>query len=96
MTVLAICRAVYPYTPQDADEVELAANEICYVLDQSDPDWWKVRLRSSDSSKTPAEGLVPANYLEEVSKVAPLEVMSPLHTPLFLSLTNHTHSLLPP
>jgi hypothetical protein len=69
MKYIAICIALYDYQSQNDEEISFNADDILYILDKEDPDWYKAQL------KTPTEaadangpiGLIPANYVENVS-----------------------------
>lgn len=62
MAILNVCVAAYDYTAQDEDELTVAENDVLYVFDNSDSDWWKVS-RSLEGTEV---GLLPSNYLEPV------------------------------
>ncbi|KAI9009502.1 hypothetical protein BC832DRAFT_369645 [Gaertneriomyces semiglobifer] len=55
-----IAVALYDYEAQGADELSIKENDNLAVLDDSDPEWWKVRL----VSKRGGGGLVPASYVQ--------------------------------
>lgn len=75
MSYVAIGKALYDYTAQAEDELNLTEDEGLYILDNSDPEWWKAKRRPpidanghpqpSSSSDEQEVGLVPANYVEE-------------------------------
>ena len=53
-------RALYPYSPREEDELQLAVGEEMFVLGLSQPDW----LVCVRAGKRPADiGLVPQNYV---------------------------------
>jgi hypothetical protein len=51
--------ALYDYTANNHEELNIVENDLLYVLDQSDQDWWLVKF----VNKT-GEGLVPRTYVE--------------------------------
>jgi hypothetical protein len=51
------CRALYDYTANTAEELSFATGDTLLVVDQSEPDWWKVE-------KNDEILLVPASYVE--------------------------------
>ncbi|OAV99849.1 hypothetical protein PTTG_09264 [Puccinia triticina 1-1 BBBD Race 1] len=60
----ALLRAEYAYTPQTDDEITLEEDMLYYLLDDSDPEWFKVKLKASPTSADPPQsGLAPANYV---------------------------------
>lgn len=73
MSYTSICKVVYDYTAQAEDELTLTEDAYVYILDASDPEWWKAKHRppiSADGQPQGAQldgkvGLVPANYVEE-------------------------------
>ncbi|KAJ8679077.1 hypothetical protein QAD02_014864 [Eretmocerus hayati] len=52
-------RALYDYTPQDLDELELKEGEIIELLKEHEGGWWHGRLKGRT-------GLFPSNYVEKV------------------------------
>lgn len=70
MPFVGVFRAAYDYSPQDDDELAIHQDEVCYLLEKVDDDWWRVRRRAAaEAANAEAEevdGLVPASYLEEV------------------------------
>ncbi|KAA1095194.1 cytoskeletal protein binding protein [Puccinia graminis f. sp. tritici] len=74
---LALLKAEYAYTPQTEDEIALEEEMLYYLLDDSDPDWFKVKLKASPASADPPQsGLVPANY---VVPAQPLRLVTALY-----------------
>ena len=55
-----VMRAVYDYTGEEEDELSFSAGDILYVVDSSDPDWWRARCKGQ-------EGLVPSNMVENAT-----------------------------
>jgi hypothetical protein len=67
MPFLGVCRAAYDYTSQEQDELDLRQNDICYILEKDDADWWRVRRKTNaGESGGELDGIVPSSYLEEV------------------------------
>jgi len=56
-----IAVALYDYEATDGDELTISENDNLMVLDDSDPDWVKVRLISKNGG---GEGMVPRTYIE--------------------------------
>lgn len=68
MVFLSICTALYDYTPQSNNELDLKEGELVYVLEKSgDDDWWKAKKRAPGGEEDEPVGLIPNNYVEEVS-----------------------------
>lgn len=67
---IGVYRAIYDYAAQADEELSLTADDLLYLLEKSDvDDWWKVKKRvvSVDGNEVEEpDGLVPANYIEEV------------------------------
>lgn len=68
MVFISVCTALYNYTPQGDDELALQEGEIVYVLEKSsEGDWWKAKKRAPSEDEDEPMGLVPYNYVTEVS-----------------------------
>lgn len=64
---LALLKAAYDYTATSEDELSIKEDALYFLLDNSDPDWYKVRAKSDDDDEP--SGLVPAAYLEDVEPI---------------------------
>lgn len=73
---LGVYTASYAYTPQGEGELALEEGDLLYVLERSDDDWWKVKKKVNNSDDDEPVGLVPATYIEEVSFLVHLDIMS--------------------
>ena len=68
MVFISICTALYDYVPQGENELAIQEGEIIYVLEKSAEDnWWKAKKRASSGEEEEPVGLIPNNYVEEVS-----------------------------
>ena len=68
MVFISICTAVYDYPPQGDGELALQEGELVYVLEKSsEDDWWKAKKRAANEEEEEPTGLIPYNYVEEVS-----------------------------
>lgn len=68
MVFISVCTALYTYTPQGDDELALQEGEIVYILEKSsEGDWWKAKKRAPSEDEDEPVGLVPYNYVTEVS-----------------------------
>jgi len=56
-----IAIALFDYEARDDDELNMSENDNLMVLDDSDPEWVRVRLISKNGG---GEGLVPRSYIE--------------------------------
>ena len=68
MVFLSICTALYDYVPQSANELAIQEGELIYVLEKSiEDDWWKAKKKAPGEEEEEPVGLIPNNYVEEVS-----------------------------
>ena len=68
MVFLSICTALYDYAPQSENELALEEGELVFVLEKSnEDDWWKAKKKAPSEDKEEPTGLIPNNYVEEVS-----------------------------
>ncbi|TVY44744.1 Actin cytoskeleton-regulatory complex protein [Lachnellula occidentalis] len=68
MGFLGVYKAVYDYEPQGASELAITEGDILYVLEKSgEDDWWKAKKKASGDDDDEPVGLIPNNYIEEVS-----------------------------
>lgn len=68
MGFLGVYRALYDYAPQSEGELQITEGDLLYLLEQSsEDDWWKVKKKASAEDEEEPDGLVPSNYIEQVS-----------------------------
>lgn len=68
MGFLGIYKAIYDYEPQVEGELAIFEGDILYILEKSDEDcWWKAKKKAIEIDGDEPVGLVPNNYIEEVS-----------------------------
>jgi hypothetical protein len=68
MAFLGIYRAIYDYLPQSDNELALVEGDLLMVLDKSaEDDWWKAKKKGGSEEEEEPQGLIPNNYVEEVS-----------------------------
>eukprot|EP00042_Codosiga_hollandica_P034135 m.237441 g.237441 ORF g.237441 m.237441 type:complete len:84 (-) comp54333_c0_seq11:172-423(-) len=53
------CRALYPYSKSQEDEIELQEGDVIDILSSEDEVWWHGRCNG-------IEGLFPATYVERI------------------------------
>lgn len=68
MGFLGVYSAVYDYQPQAEGELEIHEGDLLYILERNpEDDWWKAKKKAERDDEDEPEGLVPNNYVEEVS-----------------------------
>lgn len=73
MGFLGVYTALYDYQPQGENELEIQEGELLYVLEKStEDDWWKAKKKTDDENEDEPVGLIPSNYVEEVSNKSSL------------------------
>ncbi|KAL9014587.1 MAG: hypothetical protein Q9173_000764 [Seirophora scorigena] len=66
MVFISICTALYDYTPQSDNELELQEGDLVYILEKSTvDDWWKAKKRAQANDEEEPTGLIPNNYVED-------------------------------
>ena len=69
MGFLGIYKAVYSYLPQAEGELSIKEGDVLLVLEKSsEDDWWTAKKKAASDEEEEPEGLIPNNYIEEVSK----------------------------
>ena len=73
MVFVSICTALYDYVPSGDNELALKEGDIVYVLEKSfEDDWWKAKKRAPSEDEDEPVGLIPNNYVVEVSISCPI------------------------
>lgn len=68
MVFISICTALYDYAPQGDNELAIQEGELIYILEKSsEDDWWKAKKRAPSEDEDEPMGLIPNNYVTEVS-----------------------------
>lgn len=71
MVFISICTALYDYAPQGDNELAIQEGELVYILEKSsEDDWWKAKKRAPNEDEDEPVGLIPNNYVTEVSTVS--------------------------
>ncbi|QSS55409.1 cytoskeleton assembly control protein SLA1p [Histoplasma capsulatum var. duboisii H88] len=71
MGFLGVYTAVYDYTPQAENELEIKEGDLLYVMDKSvEDDWWKAKKKAAEDDEEEPVGLVPNNYVEEAQPIS--------------------------
>lgn len=68
MKYVQVSKALYDYEARTEDELDIKENDILYVIDKEDDDWWKAELKQPSGEDSGPVGLVPAQYLEQVKQ----------------------------
>ncbi len=68
MPFLRVCQALYDYEANTEEELSIKENDILYVLEDDDPEWWKAKLKTVDPNELQV-GLIPSNYVEPVRRL---------------------------
>ncbi|KAF9191117.1 cytoskeletal protein binding protein [Haplosporangium sp. Z 11] len=63
MPFLKVCVALYDYEANTEEELTIKENDVLYVLEDDDPEWWKAKLKTVDPNELHV-GLIPSNYVE--------------------------------
>ena len=68
MVFISLCTAIYDYTPQGDNELAIKEGELLYILEKNaEDDWWKAKKRAPGEAEDEPSGLIPNNYVQEVS-----------------------------
>lgn len=68
MAFLGVYKAIYDYAPLSEGELQISEGDLLYVLEKSDEDdWWKAKKKATAEEEDEPVGLIPNNYIEEVS-----------------------------
>lgn len=69
MGFIGVYRAIYDYDAQATGELPITEGDLLFVLDKTtgDDGWWKAKKKAVGGDDDEPEGLVPNNYVEEVS-----------------------------
>ncbi|TDL29192.1 hypothetical protein BD410DRAFT_779523 [Rickenella mellea] len=70
---LEVLKASYDYEPQSEDEIAIKEDQILLLLEKSDDEWWKVKIK--DSSDEGEGGLVPAAYVEPANHTSVVKAL---------------------
>ena len=66
MAFVGVYRALYDYSPQSDEELEIKDGDLLLILEKStEDDWWKCKKKAQSDDDDEPEGLIPNNYVEE-------------------------------
>lgn len=104
MPFLKVCVALYDYDANTEEELTIKENDVLYLLEDDDPEWWKAKLKTADPNEL-LVGLIPSNYVEPVGPPA-IHSLEHIHSSTFtrfpcsqaITTTQHTipHRTIPP
>ncbi|CAO3638462.1 unnamed protein product [Cunninghamella blakesleeana] len=69
MKYLQVCQVLYDYEARTSEEINIQENDTVYIIEKEDDDWWKAELKQVNVNEHGPIGLVPVNYLEEVTPI---------------------------
>ncbi|KAG6873307.1 hypothetical protein C0995_000460 [Termitomyces sp. Mi166 len=72
---LAVLKASYDYKPQSEDEIAITEDQILFLKERVDDDWWKVKIKGDPLDENAPVGLVPAAYVEQVNHTSKVKVL---------------------
>ena len=82
MGFLGIYKAVYGYLPQAEGELSIKEGDVLLVLEKSnEDDWWTAKKKAASDEEEEPEGLIPNNYIEEVSNELEYKRLTPATRP---------------
>ncbi|KAH9938301.1 uncharacterized protein B0H18DRAFT_1205565 [Fomitopsis serialis] len=66
-TYLAVLKASYEYEPQpdSEDELPIKEGQVLLLLERTDEDWWRVKIKPDSQDEDGPSGIVPMAYVEE-------------------------------
>jgi hypothetical protein len=67
MPFLGVYKALYDYEPTAEGELAIAERDLLFLLEKGDDGWWKAKKAANSEEEEEPEGLIPSNYVEEVS-----------------------------
>ncbi|KAG0222389.1 cytoskeletal protein binding protein [Actinomortierella wolfii] len=68
MPFLKVVVALYDYEANTEEELTIKENNVLYVLEDDDPEWWKAKLKTEDPNENKI-GLIPSNYIEPLPEI---------------------------
>ncbi|KAI0092053.1 hypothetical protein BDY19DRAFT_928131 [Irpex rosettiformis] len=74
---LAVLKASYDYEPQPdaADELAIKEDQLLFLLEKVDDDWWKVKIKLESQDEEGPAGLVPAAYVEPAQPISTVKAL---------------------
>ncbi|CAO0791812.1 unnamed protein product [Mucor circinelloides] len=76
MKYVAICVALYDYQAQvDDEELSFNADDVLYILENNDPDWYKAQLKVPSAPDGGPIGIIPSNYVEKAKPIGSVKAI---------------------
>ncbi|KAF7732290.1 cytoskeletal protein binding protein [Apophysomyces ossiformis] len=75
MKYITICKALYDYDAQTEEELSFKEDDILYILEKDDDDWWKAQLKIPSLEQIGPVGLIPANYITEADSIGAVKAL---------------------
>ncbi|KAG6817462.1 hypothetical protein H0H87_008630 [Tephrocybe sp. NHM501043] len=72
---LAVLKASYDYQPQSEDEIAITEDQILFLKERVDEDWWKVKIKGESQDEDSPVGLVPAAYVEQADHTSKVKAL---------------------
>ncbi|KDQ64469.1 hypothetical protein JAAARDRAFT_75108 [Jaapia argillacea MUCL 33604] len=72
---LAVIKASYEYEPQAEDEIAVKEDQLLFLLEKVDDDWWKVKLKTDSQEDEGPIGLVPSAYVEPAEPISTVKAI---------------------
>jgi len=72
---LAVLKASYDYDPQSDDEIAIKEDQLLFLKERVDDDWWKVKIKGDSQEGESLVGLVPAAYVEQADHTSKVKVL---------------------
>ncbi|KAG6900949.1 hypothetical protein C0993_004386 [Termitomyces sp. T159_Od127] len=72
---LAVLKASYDYKPQSEDEIAITEDQILFLKERVDDDWWRVKVKGDPQDGNAPVGLVPAAYVEQAEHTSKVKVL---------------------
>ncbi|KAG2175025.1 hypothetical protein INT43_006087, partial [Umbelopsis isabellina] len=75
MKYIDVCRALYDYEAGSEDELSFKEDDILYILERDDEDWYKAQLKLQQPDEIGPVGLIPANYVSEAEALGAVSAL---------------------
>ncbi|KAF8195925.1 hypothetical protein K438DRAFT_2017151 [Mycena galopus ATCC 62051] len=74
---LAVLKASYDYEPDAGadEEIAIKENQLLFLKERVDADWWKVKVKGESQEEETPEGLVPAAYVEPADHTSTVKAL---------------------